>query len=225
MGTGKPSASMACRRVHGAVLLRRFPAPAGRATRRRRCRTKEAIRPGRDPARPRAPASAPRQCRCSRRCRRTEPNGVPACRGDNAITGRDSLPVRRSVAAVTRMAAGSVGVSALSTQAAAWPRSNNPCTACRRQRPNPSTPAGADTDPSARIRDVPGARCGISVSSVPRAQRRHSRRPVRTLPRRAWSRSCHARRRHSAELPAPVSAEGRAVSWSSRHEGILPILP
>ena len=31
----------------------------------------------------------------------------------------------------------------------------------------PSTPAGADTDPSARIRDVPGARCGISVSSVP----------------------------------------------------------
>jgi len=136
MGTGKPSASMACRRVHGAVLLRRFPAPAGRATRRRRCRTKEAIRPGRDPARPRAPASAPRQCRCSRRCRRTEPNGVPACRGDNAITGRDSLPVRRSVAAVTRMAAGSVGVSALSTQAAAWPRSNNPCT-CRRQRPNP----------------------------------------------------------------------------------------
>jgi len=116
--------------------FRRFPAPAGRATRRRRCRTKEAIRPGRDPARPRAPASAPRQCRCSRRCRRTEPNGVPACRGDNAITGRDSLPVRRSVAAVTRMAAGSVGVSALSTQAAAWPRSNNPCT-CRRQRPNP----------------------------------------------------------------------------------------
>jgi len=41
------------------------------------------------------------------------------------------------VAAVTRVAVGSVGVSELSTQAAAWPRSNNARTACRRQRPKP----------------------------------------------------------------------------------------
>jgi len=40
-------------------------------------------------------------------------------------------------------------------------------TARSRQRPNPSTPAGAGTDPSAKIRGVSGARCGISAATVP----------------------------------------------------------
>jgi len=37
----------------------------------------------------------------------------------------------------------------------------------RSRRPNPSTPAGAGTDPSAKIRGVSGARCGISAATVP----------------------------------------------------------
>ena len=56
----------------------------------------------------------------------------------------------------------------------------------------------------------------------PRELGRPSRRSVRPPPRRVWSRSCRAGRQHSAEPPAPVSAEGRAVSWSNRSEGILP---
>ena len=184
------------------------------------------FRPGRDPARPRDPASAPRQCRCSRRCRRTDPHEVAASRGDNSrrrrrppMTMRRSLPVRRSVAAVTKMAVRSVGYRH-STRRRRHGRERN------RTQQAAAKPLHARWSRDGSVRQDQGC-----VRREMRYQRRHgargarrrpSRRSVRPPPRRVWSRSCRAGRQHSAEPPAPVSAEGRAVSWSNRREGILP---